>query len=73
MADDTLNQTTVSVLFQDDSSSKTRWCSSVVKIDVLSRVIGNYPAYASGKFLVCTGERWQESPARKTLIPPNAR
>lgn len=43
---------------------RTRWCSAVVKIDVLSRVITNHPGYASGKFLVCTGERWEESPAR---------
>lgn len=43
---------------------RTRWCSGVVKIDVLSRVISNNPAYASGTFIICTGERRAESTAR---------
>lgn len=38
---------------------RTRWCSSCVKIDVLKRVI---PAmYPTGDYVVCTGERRQES------------
>lgn len=40
----------------------TRWCSSVVKIDVLSRVITN--SFKAGDLLILTGERRQESPAR---------
>lgn len=41
---------------------RTRWCSSCVKIDVLRRVI---PAmYKEGEFIICTGERRQESANR---------
>lgn len=44
------------------ASLQTRWCSSCVKIDVLRRVI---PAmYKEGKYIVCTGERRQESANR---------
>jgi 3'-phosphoadenosine 5'-phosphosulfate sulfotransferase (PAPS reductase)/FAD synthetase len=44
------------------ASLMTRWCSSCVKIDVLRRVI---PAmYHEGDFLVCTGERREESANR---------
>lgn len=38
---------------------RTRWCSSVAKIDVLSRVV-NFK-YKSGDYLVLTGERREES------------
>lgn len=41
---------------------RTRWCSSVAKIDVLSRVINN--TISDGKVLVLTGERRQESTNR---------
>jgi 3'-phosphoadenosine 5'-phosphosulfate sulfotransferase (PAPS reductase)/FAD synthetase len=41
---------------------RTRWCSSVVKIDVLSRVLNN--TTSEGNFLILTGERRQESNAR---------
>lgn len=41
---------------------RTRWCSSVVKIDVLSRVLNN--TTKKGDFLILTGERRQESTAR---------
>jgi 3'-phosphoadenosine 5'-phosphosulfate sulfotransferase (PAPS reductase)/FAD synthetase len=41
---------------------RTRWCSSVVKIDVLSRVINH--SFKQGDLLVLTGERRQESTAR---------
>lgn len=44
----------------------TRWCSAVVKIDVLKRVIST--AYPTGDLLVCTGERWEESPARSKYV-----
>lgn len=43
---------------------RTRWCSSVVKIDVLSRAISNNPNYKEGKFVICTGERREESANR---------
>lgn len=43
---------------------RTRWCSSVVKIDVLSRAISNNPNYKEGKFIICTGERREESKNR---------
>lgn len=46
------------------ASLMTRWCSSVVKIDVLSRVVANNPEYAEGDFVVCTGERREESSNR---------
>lgn len=41
-----------------------RWCSEVVKIGVLDRVINNNPDYATGKFVVVTGERKEESTKR---------
>jgi 3'-phosphoadenosine 5'-phosphosulfate sulfotransferase (PAPS reductase)/FAD synthetase len=43
---------------------RTRWCSSTVKIDVLSRLIANNPNYKSGDFIICTGERRSESAIR---------
>lgn len=45
-------------------SLQTRWCSSVVKIDVLSRVINNDPQYKNCDLLVLTGERREESKKR---------
>lgn len=54
---------------------RTRWCSAVVKIDVLSRVIANHPDYSHGTFAICTGERRQESAGRakyKTIEPYRA-
>lgn len=41
---------------------RTRWCSSCVKIDVLRRVIPSM--YKQGNYIVCTGERRQESANR---------
>lgn len=41
---------------------RTRWCSSVVKIDVLSRVVNNI--YNDCDLLVLTGERREESTSR---------
>lgn len=47
---------------------RTRWCSSAVKIDVLRRVVSNNPKYAQGNFIVCTGERRQESKNRAKYL-----
>jgi 3'-phosphoadenosine 5'-phosphosulfate sulfotransferase (PAPS reductase)/FAD synthetase len=44
------------------ASLMTRWCSSVVKIDVLSRIVNNL--YKEGRYLVLTGERREESKNR---------
>lgn len=41
-----------------------RWCSSYLKIDVMSMMIRNEERFLRGKTLVITGERAQESPAR---------
>jgi 3'-phosphoadenosine 5'-phosphosulfate sulfotransferase (PAPS reductase)/FAD synthetase len=41
---------------------RTRWCSSVSKIDVLSRVVNH--KYNDCDLLILTGERREESPAR---------
>lgn len=49
-------------------SLRERWCSSVVKIDVMRRVINNNPHYKQGKFILCTGERRQESTARSKYL-----
>lgn len=43
---------------------RTRWCSSVVKIDVMSRIVNN--THLSGDLLILTGERRAESPKRST-------
>ena len=43
---------------------RTRWCSVIAKIDVLSRVITNNPNYKTGNYVLCTGERREESPTR---------
>lgn len=46
----------------------SRWCSSVAKIDVLSRVITNNDEYNEGNFIVCTGERAEESTKRASYV-----
>jgi 3'-phosphoadenosine 5'-phosphosulfate sulfotransferase (PAPS reductase)/FAD synthetase len=43
---------------------KKRWCSGVAKIDVARRTISNDPRFNFGNFLMLTGERREESPAR---------
>ncbi|NJM67868.1 MAG: phosphoadenosine phosphosulfate reductase, partial [Acaryochloris sp. RU_4_1] len=43
---------------------KTRWCSSYLKIDVLSTAIANQARFHHSRTLVVTGERAQESAAR---------
>lgn len=42
----------------------SRWCSSVVKIDVMSAAIANQERFRGSRVLVVTGERAQESSAR---------
>jgi 3'-phosphoadenosine 5'-phosphosulfate sulfotransferase (PAPS reductase)/FAD synthetase len=50
---------------QVSASLQTRWCSSTVKIDVASVAINNQARFANGRrYLVVTGERAEESPAR---------
>lgn len=44
----------------------TRWCSAVVKIDVMSRAVANSTRFKTGNFLVCSGERREESKNRST-------
>lgn len=46
------------------ASLRVRWCSSVVKIDVLNAVIRNQPRFNRSRTLVVTGERAQESANR---------
>lgn len=57
---------------QVGSDMKTRWCSGTVKIDVASRVMANDPRLQGTlenptKIVFLTGERHDESPARKNL------
>lgn len=49
---------------QVSTSLRTRWCSSVVKIEVGDRLLNNDPRFLEGKTLVVTGERAEESPGR---------
>lgn len=49
---------------QVSASLQTRWCSAVVKIDVMSLALNNQERFTQGKTLVVTGERAQESAAR---------
>lgn len=51
------------------ASLTTRWCSAVAKIDVMGRVMTNHPDYQDGRFVICTGERRQESPKRSGYSP----
>lgn len=41
-----------------------RWCSAYLKIDVAARVIAADPRFKSGRVLIVTGERREESPGR---------
>jgi 3'-phosphoadenosine 5'-phosphosulfate sulfotransferase (PAPS reductase)/FAD synthetase len=43
---------------------KTRWCSSVVKIEVMSKAINRLPRFKNQNFVVMTGERRAESKNR---------
>ena len=49
---------------QVSASLRTRWCSGVAKIDVADRLLINDERFTSGKTLVLTGERAQESANR---------
>ena len=51
-----------------DASLMTRWCTSVVKIDVFRRVLRNEPEFKEGTYLVLSGERREESPARSRYL-----
>ena len=44
---------------------QTRWCSGYLKIDVCKRAINNDPRFKEANILVLTGERREESAARK--------
>ena len=50
-------------------SLRERWCTSCLKIDVGRRVLNHVKKWfpAGSKFLVCTGERREESPNRAKL------
>jgi 3'-phosphoadenosine 5'-phosphosulfate sulfotransferase (PAPS reductase)/FAD synthetase len=58
---------------QVTSDLKVRWCSGVLKVDVLSRLLVNDPRFTIGKTLVITGERAEESAnrARYKQFEPN--
>lgn len=49
---------------QQSSDLSVRWCSAYLKIDVGARILATEPRFRSGKTLVLTGERAEESPAR---------
>lgn len=49
---------------QVSADLRTRWCSPAAKIDVFSRYLNNHPKFTSGRTLVLTGERAEESPNR---------
>lgn len=46
------------------SDLSTRWCSSVAKIEVMSKAINRLPRFQTGNFVVMTGERRAESKNR---------
>ena len=46
------------------SDLQTRWCSSVAKIEVMSKAINRLPRFQNGNFVVMTGERRAESKNR---------
>ena len=49
---------------QVSANLQTRWCSASLKIQVMDVVLANQERFRSGKTLVITGERAQESTAR---------
>jgi 3'-phosphoadenosine 5'-phosphosulfate sulfotransferase (PAPS reductase)/FAD synthetase len=49
---------------QTSPDLRVRWCSPVLKIDVLAAGIRNQPRFLDGRTLVITGERAEESPSR---------
>lgn len=46
----------------------SRWCSSKVKIDVMSKAINNSPRLKNAQICILTGERRAESTARSTYF-----
>lgn len=48
------------------SNLSVRWCSAYLKVDVLASLIRNEARFLTGKTLVVTGERAEESDARAT-------
>jgi 3'-phosphoadenosine 5'-phosphosulfate sulfotransferase (PAPS reductase)/FAD synthetase len=50
---------------QVTSDLRRRWCSAALKIDVMDAVLRNQDRFYAGRTLVCTGERAEESPARR--------
>lgn len=49
---------------QVTASLTTRWCSAYLKVDVARIVFNNEPSFASGKYVILTGERREESSNR---------
>jgi 3'-phosphoadenosine 5'-phosphosulfate sulfotransferase (PAPS reductase)/FAD synthetase len=49
---------------QTAADLRVRWCSPALKIDVLASAIRNQHRFQSGRTLVITGERAEESPSR---------
>lgn len=49
---------------QVSADLSVRWCSAYLKIDVGARVFSNDPRFTSGNFVLVSGERAEESPAR---------
>ena len=47
-----------------NSSLLTRWCSSVVKVDVMGKAINNSPRFDNANIVIMTGERRAESTNR---------
>jgi len=47
-----------------NSSLLTRWCSGVVKVDVMSKAINNSPRFDQANLVIMTGERRSESTNR---------
>jgi 3'-phosphoadenosine 5'-phosphosulfate sulfotransferase (PAPS reductase)/FAD synthetase len=50
---------------QTSANLSVRWCSSYLKIDVMTRMVNNEPRFLEGKTLIVTGERGQESKNRE--------
>jgi 3'-phosphoadenosine 5'-phosphosulfate sulfotransferase (PAPS reductase)/FAD synthetase len=51
---------------QASGDLRVRWCSAVLKIDVMALALNNEPAFRNGNILVLTGERREESANRAT-------
>lgn len=49
---------------QVTASLTSRWCSSSLKIEIMARLLVNDPRFTTGKTLVITGERAEESASR---------